>query len=165
MQEQLLQEKGGRNFILQLNLAEMQTLQPHSPPLQPMNTENQSLLISKKTETVSLKSLYLRWRELVPFLGVFAPLVVFWAIFYQQNSTWVQQGNEMDCYLGSLHIPPGKHTHFTVIHNVMHILKTLYSTCLCQGAQDLLEYSIILCTLTVNTGCSVFTPLYTTEYI
>ena len=76
-------------------------------PLQPTNTENQPLLIGNKTETVSLKSLLLRWRELVPFLGVFAPLVVFWAIFYQQNSTWVQQGDQMDCYLGSLHVPPG----------------------------------------------------------
>ena len=49
-----------------------------------------------------------RWRELVPFLGVFGPLVVFWSIFYQQNSTWILQGEQMDCYLGRLHVPPGE---------------------------------------------------------
>lgn len=138
MEEQLLQEKGGENCWIwrrckcknrNLILAQPCSLIPRDLlPLQPKNTENQPLLISKKTETVSLKSLFLRWRELVPFLGVFAPLVVFWAIFYQQNSTWVQQGNEMDCYLGSLHIPPGKHTHFTC--KMSCTFWKHYSTCL-----------------------------------
>lgn len=51
-------------------------------------------------------SLRTRLKQLVPIVGVFAPLVVFWAIYYQQNSTWVTQGAMMDCYLGRLHIPP-----------------------------------------------------------
>ena len=53
----------------------------------------------------------LSWRarasQLLPFLGLFTPLVVFWAIFYQQSSTWVIQGRQMDCYIGKLHVPPG----------------------------------------------------------
>ena len=53
-------------------------------------------------------SLRTRLKQLVPIVGVFAPLVVFWAIYYQQNSTWVTQGAMMDCYLGRLHIPPGE---------------------------------------------------------
>lgn len=48
-----------------------------------------------------------RLKELIPFIGVFGPLIVFWAIFYQQNSTWILQGTQMDCYLGKLHVPPG----------------------------------------------------------
>ena len=80
-------------------------------PMQSTIKENQPLLTSSKTESISLRALFSRWRELVPFLGVFAPLLVFWAIFYQQNSTWVQQGDQMDCYLGRLHVPPGVYTH------------------------------------------------------
>ena len=53
-------------------------------------------------------SLRTRLKQLVPIVGVFAPLIVFWAIYYQQNSTWVTQGAMMDCYLGRLHVPPGK---------------------------------------------------------
>ena len=53
----------------------------------------------------------LSWRErakqLIPFLGLFSPLVVYWAIFYQQNSTWIVQGRHMNCYVGRLHVPPG----------------------------------------------------------
>ena len=48
--------------------------------------------------------------------------MVFWAIFYQQNSTWVQQGDQMDCYLGSLHVPPGKmHTHTHTNAQYLHM--------------------------------------------
>ena len=58
-----------------------------------------------------------RAKQLLPFLGLFTPLVVFWAIFYQQSSTWVVQGTQMNCYIGPLdigrlhirrlHVPPG----------------------------------------------------------
>ena len=104
---------------------------PPPPPhrlLQPTNTENQPLLIVNKTETVSLKSLLLRWRELVPFLGVFAPLVVFWAIFYQQNSTWVQQGDQMDYYLGSLHVPHASKHMYNSVTETSTILSNLKVT-------------------------------------
>lgn len=46
-------------------------------------------------------------KQLLRISGVYTPLIVFWAIFYQQNSTWVLQGTQMDCYIGNLHIPPG----------------------------------------------------------
>ena len=46
--------------------------------------------------------------QIFPILTVFLPLIIFWAIFFQQNSTWIQQGLDMDCYLGQLHIPPGE---------------------------------------------------------
>ena len=56
------------------------------------------------TPKLSVKA---RARQLLPFVGLFTPLVVFWAIFYQQSSTWVVQGRQMDCYFGRLHVPPG----------------------------------------------------------
>ena len=59
------------------------------------------------TSHASLLSRLTRFKELLPFLGVFAPLVVFWAIFYQQNSTWILQGAQMNCQLSKLQIPPG----------------------------------------------------------
>ena len=50
----------------------------------------------------------LQWlKGVLPFVGVFGPMVVFWAVFYQQNTTWVVQATNMDCYLGRLHVPPG----------------------------------------------------------
>ncbi len=68
------------------------------------------LLSPKKAPTVS--SAVVSWsillRQLLPFLGVFGPLVVFWAVFYQQNTTWVVQGMHMNCYIGKLHVPPGE---------------------------------------------------------
>ena len=57
----------------------------------------------------TLLSRLTRLKELLPFLGVFAPLVVFWAIFYQQNSTWILQGAQMNCHLGKLQVPPGEY--------------------------------------------------------
>ena len=48
-------------------------------------------------------------KQLVPILKVFIPLIVFWAVFYQRSSTWIVQATQMDCYLGSLHVPPGEY--------------------------------------------------------
>ena len=48
-------------------------------------------------------------KQILRIFGVFTPLVVFWGIYYQQNSTWIIQGTQMNCYIGSLHVPPGKH--------------------------------------------------------
>ena len=47
-------------------------------------------------------------KQLVPILKVFMPLIVFWAVFYQRSSTSIVQAAQMDCYLGSLHVPPGE---------------------------------------------------------
>ena len=47
-------------------------------------------------------------KQLMPILKVFMPLIVFWAVFYQRSSTWIVQATQMDCYLGSLHVPPGE---------------------------------------------------------
>ena len=95
--------------------------QEHEPLLsngkistQQSNESNQptpSSLSSPTIETASKSSLLLRLtrlKELLPFLGVFGPLVVFWAIFYQQNSTWILQGAQMNCHLGKLQVPPGE---------------------------------------------------------
>ena len=46
-------------------------------------------------------------KQLVPIIKVFIPLIMFWAVYYQRSSTWVVQATQMDCYVGSLHIPPG----------------------------------------------------------
>ena len=64
-------------------------------------------LLNKPSSHKAQQSSLARLKEFLPFLGVFAPMVVFWAIFYQQNSTWILQGTQMDCYLGKLHVPPG----------------------------------------------------------
>ena len=48
-----------------------------------------------------------RLKQLVPIIKVFTPLIIFWAVFYQRSSTWIVQATQMDCYVGSLHIPPG----------------------------------------------------------
>ena len=76
--------------------------------------ESDPLLGERRSEidpAVVVEAPTLTWRDraaqLLPFLWLFAPLVVFWAIFYQQSSTWVVQGRQMDCYIGRLHVPPG----------------------------------------------------------
>ncbi|XP_065898332.1 solute carrier family 15 member 3-like isoform X2 [Dysidea avara] len=64
------------------------------------NEETEPLIVpSQMTMKQTLQQLW-------PILTVFLPLIIFWAIFFQQNSTWIQQGLDMDCYLGQLHIPP-----------------------------------------------------------
>ncbi len=63
-----------------------------------------SLTTAGRTTTQYIKT---RAKELLPFVGVFSPLIIFWAIFYQQNSTWILQGTMMNCQLGVLHVPPG----------------------------------------------------------
>lgn len=37
---------------------------------------------------------------------IFGPLILFWAAFFQQNSTWIHQGNQMDRRLGTIRVPP-----------------------------------------------------------
>lgn len=68
---------------------------------QKCNRESQSLLTSTP---LTMKE------QLWPIMTIFLPLIIFWALFFQQNSTWIQQGLDMDCYLNKLHIPPGKLT-------------------------------------------------------
>ncbi len=70
------------------------------------SSETKPLLVAEQKSTVQ----YLKTRviELLPFVGVFTPLIIFWAIFYQQNSTWILQGTMMNCQLGALHVPPGE---------------------------------------------------------
>ncbi|XP_062507930.1 solute carrier family 15 member 1-like isoform X2 [Corticium candelabrum] len=79
--------------------------------------ESESLLggtnrcaLDKCTQDESTRS---RWckimstlRELQGIVKVFTPLIVYWMLFYQQNSTWVLQGGRMNCYFGNLHVPP-----------------------------------------------------------
>ncbi len=36
------------------------------------------------------------WRDVKRILMIFIGLPVYWALFYQQNSTWVNQATEMD---------------------------------------------------------------------
>lgn len=45
--------------------------------------------------------------QLRGIIKVFTPLIVYWMLFYQQNSTWVLQGGRMNCYFRQLHVPPG----------------------------------------------------------
>ena len=47
-------------------------------------------------------------RQLVPILKVFVPLSMFWAIMYQRTTTFVLQAVQMNCYISSLHVPPGE---------------------------------------------------------
>ena len=80
--------------------ASPQTLDEKERPVNNSVTEE---AVSKSNTQSPLAKLM----ELLPFLGVFAPLVVFWAIFYQQNSTWILQGAQMNCHLGKIQVPPG----------------------------------------------------------
>lgn len=52
-------------------------------------------------------------------VGVFSPLIVYWAVFFQQNSTWVLQGRQLNCYLGTLHIPPGESLMLKLLKEIM----------------------------------------------
>ena len=70
-------------------LTEGQSVQQHRPP-----TFGKRLLAKVK--------------ELKGIIAVFSPLIVYWALFFQQNSVWVLQGQRMNCYFGDLHVPPGK---------------------------------------------------------
>lgn len=65
---------------------------------------NRSQLNSPPAVRLTLKQTV---QQLWPIMTIFLPLIVFWALFFQQNSTWIQQGLDMDCYVSSLHIPPG----------------------------------------------------------
>ena len=47
-------------------------------------------------------------KQLIPIFKIFVPLTLFWAIYFQRSSTWIVQATYMDCYLGSLHVPPGE---------------------------------------------------------
>ena len=47
-------------------------------------------------------------KYLVPLLKIFVPQIIFWAAFFQRSSTFILQGAQMDCYISSLHLPPGK---------------------------------------------------------
>lgn len=51
------------------------------------------------TKKEDLESL---WR----ILPIFAPFPVFWALYFQQSSTWIIQADEMNLYLGSFYVPP-----------------------------------------------------------
>ena len=80
-----------------------------------LETADQSSTSTSGSDSVSVttvraeKSTSLRkFKQLLPILKVFIPFIVFWAVFYQRSSTWIVQATKMDCYLGSLHIPPGK---------------------------------------------------------
>ena len=81
----------------------------------PLLEEDNSIDESDKDceDSVTISTQGLSWKErtkqLLPFLGLFTPLVVFWAIFFQQSSTWVVQGRDMNCYIGRLHVPPGQY--------------------------------------------------------
>lgn len=60
------------------------------------------------TVTSNSTSAKRKLKQLVPIFKIFMPLTLFWAIFFQRSSTWIVQATHMDCYLGSLHVPPGK---------------------------------------------------------
>ena len=61
------------------------------------------------TVTSNSSSAKRKLKQLVPIFKIFIPLTLFWAIFFQRSSTWIVQATYMDCYLGSLHVPPGKY--------------------------------------------------------
>jgi POT family proton-dependent oligopeptide transporter len=62
--------------------------------------QNDSLSMNRCSKLIS------NVRQLQGIIKVFTPLVVYWMLFYQQNSTWVLQGGRMNCYFGRLHVPP-----------------------------------------------------------
>lgn len=60
--------------------------------------------------------------EIRHILRMFIPLPVFWALFFQQNSTWVFQAQSMDCDVG----PIGKIPKFTIPPDVMPSLEDIF---------------------------------------
>lgn len=68
-------------------------------------SESQPLLTSTPSTSFTVKQTL---QQLWPIMTIFLPLIIYWALFFQQNSTWIQQGLNMDCYVSKLHIPPGR---------------------------------------------------------
>lgn len=65
-------------------------------------------------------------KQLIPAFKILLPLTLFWAIFFQRSSTWILQAIRMDCYLGSLHIPPGKQ----VLYDMVLLSRVNVSSCM-----------------------------------
>lgn len=78
-----------------------------------LGTDSVVGITTVQTETSTSPALR-KLKQMLPILKVFIPLIVFWAVFYQRSSTWIVQATKMDCYIGSLHIPPGKRNHMTL---------------------------------------------------
>jgi dipeptide/tripeptide permease len=77
-------------------------------------SEHQALLSSTaSTETSGSygkpkrESVLARVKELIPIMKVFFPVTMYWAVSYQRFSSFVLQGVQMDCFLGSIEVPPG----------------------------------------------------------
>lgn len=60
--------------------------------------------------------------EIRHILKIFIPLPIFWALFYQQNSTWVFQGQSMDCSVG----PIGRIPQFQIPPDIMPSIEDIF---------------------------------------
>ena len=69
----------------------------------PTNSPSHALVEARDSKSSAKGKL----KQLIPIFKIFVPLTLFWAIFFQRSSTWIVQATHMDCYLGSLHVPPG----------------------------------------------------------
>eukprot|EP00118_Oscarella_pearsei_P011953 m.84204 g.84204 ORF g.84204 m.84204 type:complete len:507 (+) comp36392_c0_seq3:143-1663(+) len=87
-------------------------------------TEETALLNTGKSVKQELSfgtRLLTKIKELSGPVKVFSPLIVYWALFFQQNSIWVLQGQRMNCYFGDLHVPPDLMPSFNDILVIMLI--------------------------------------------
>ena len=93
--------------------------------------EHQALLSSTSTETSGSfgkpkrESVTARVKELIPIMKVFFPITMYWAVSYQRFSSFVLQGVEMDCYLGSIEVPPGTYT-LHRLHTISLYIANMY---------------------------------------
>ena len=75
-------------------------------------TSNQSQDVAKSNSSSnphqSEKTKEGKLKGLTPIFKIYMPLSIFWAMYYLRSSTFITQAAQMDCYIGSLHVPPGK---------------------------------------------------------
>ena len=80
-----------------------------------VETTSQSQEISDQDTSLAIRNPDLtkngspnKMKHFTPLLKIFVPQIIFWAAFFQRSSTFILQGAQMDCYIGSLHLPPGE---------------------------------------------------------
>mmetsp|Transcript_1611 Transcript_1611/g.5691 ORF Transcript_1611/g.5691 Transcript_1611/m.5691 type:complete len:531 (-) Transcript_1611:47-1639(-) len=66
------------------------------PTMQKRGTGEKRGWTTRKEDLESL------WR----IIPIFSPFPVFWALYFQQSSTWIIQAEEMNLYLGNFYVPP-----------------------------------------------------------
>ena len=71
-------------------------------------TFNQDTSLATRNPVLKKNGSPNKMKHLIPLMKIFVPQIIFWAAFFQRSSTFILQGAQMDCYIGTLHLPPGE---------------------------------------------------------